>query len=504
MQTQDIDLSDARILVVDDVPANLDLMVKALEADGYKIAVAPSGEVALRVVQGARPELILLDIVMPGMDGYAVCRHLKAEASTRDIPVIFITAQGETEGVVDGFQAGGVDYIVKPFHEDELRVRVQTHLKLARLAQELERKNAALEKHAHDLSAANKALEAEAARRLALAGERDHLAEQLSMISQREAEHWGIAGFVGTSRTLQQILREVDLLQNAETTSVLISGESGTGKELIARAIHYGSSRSKGPFVPLNCSTLPAELAESLLFGHVKGSFTGAGQDQEGHFGLAHKGTLFLDEIGDMPLEQQAKLLRVLEDGQIRPLGAAENRSVEVRILAASNTDLQERMAAGRFRQDLYYRLARFTVQVPPLRQRKEDIPLLARHFVELLAREMGRPAPGLSPEALHVLESYDFPGNVRELKNVIERALLESAGALIQPEHLHLFQTPLAETEAGKELEWPDFERDELEQIRQALEQTKGNITAAARLLGVNRSRIYRLMGKYQLGAGA
>ena len=175
-----------------------------------------------------------------------------------------------------------------------------------------------------------------------------------------------------------------------------------------------------------------------------------------------------------------------------------------MRILAASNADLQERIATGRFRQDLYYRLARFTVQVPPLRRRKEDIPLLARHFVELLAREMGRPAPGLSPETLQVLESYEFPGNVRELKNVIERALLESGGALIRPEHLHLLQTPLAGTEVHTKLEWPDFERDELEQIKQALEQTRGNITAAARLLGVNRSRIYRLMHKYQLGPGA
>ena len=500
MQSDGIDLSGARILIVDDVPASLDLLVKALEGEGYRIAVAPGGEVALKVVGRARPELILLDVVMPGMDGYEVCRRLKADASTRDIPVIFITGRDETREVVEGFQAGGVDYIVKPFQGDELRVRVRTHLKLARLAQELGRKNEELEERTRDLTGANKALQAEIARREALTGERNHLAEQLSMIARQEAERWGIAGFIGTSQTLGKILREVDLLQSAETTSVLITGESGTGKELIARAIHSGSSRSQGPFVPLNCSTIPADLAESLLFGHLKGAFTGAERDQLGHFELAHGGTLFLDEISDMPLAQQTKLLRVLEDGLIQPLGAIESRSVDARILAATNADLQQRIAAGTFRQDLYYRLARFTVHVPPLRERQEDIPLLAQHFLDLFAREMGRPIPGLSPEALRVLEAYDFPGNVRELRNVIERALLESGGREIQPEHLHVLQGMPDREGTQAELEWPDFERDELEQIKQALKQTRGNIVAAARLLGVNRSRIYRLMHKHNL----
>jgi len=500
MQTDDIDLSGARILIVDDVPASLDLLVKALEGDGYRIAVAPAGEVALKVVDRARPELILLDVVMPGMDGYEVCRQLKADTSTRDIPVIFITGRDETREVVEGFQAGGVDYIVKPFQGDDLRVRVRTHLKLARLARELARKNAELEQRTRELTGANQALQAEIARGEALAGERNHLAEQLSMISRRETERWGIAGFIGTSPTLDKILREVDLLQSAATTSVLITGESGTGKELIARAIHFGSSRSRKPFVPLNCSAIPADLAESLLFGHVKGAFTGAKRDQLGHFELAHGGTLFLDEISDMPPEQQTKLLRVLEDGLIRPLGADESRPVDARILAATNADLQQRIAAGTFRQDLYFRLARFTVHVPPLRQRLEDIPLLTQHFLELFAREMGRQAPALSPEVLRALEAYDFPGNVRELRNVIERALLESGGREIRPEHLHMLQALPDRDDTQTELEWPDFERDELEQIKQALQQTRGNIVAAARLLGINRSRIYRLMHKHNL----
>ena len=502
METNDLDLSGARILIVDDVPANLDLLVSALEADGYRVAVAPSGEVALNVAGGVRPELVLLDVVMPGMDGYEVCRRLKADPSTRNVPVIFITAQGEVEGLVEGFRVGGVDYIEKPFQEDELRVRIRTHLKLARLTEELAHKNEELEARARDLAQVNESLKAEMARREALAGERDNLAERLSMISHREAEEWGIAGFVGTSNTVRKILREVDLLQSAQTTSVLITGESGTGKELVARAIHFGSARSDGPFVPLNCSTLPAELAESQLFGHVKGAFTGAHRDQIGHFEAADKGTLFLDEVGEMPLDQQVKLLRVLEDGKIRPLGASESRSVDVRVLAATNADLQERIAAGSFRQDLYFRVAHFTVFVPPLRDRKGDIPLLAHHFLELFSRDMGRAAPGLSAEALRTLEGYAFPGNVREMKNLIERALLESRGGEVRPEHLHMLERGGAQVDPDSkgELEWPDFEREELEQIKAALKQTRGNIMAASRLLGVNRSRIYRLMQRHGL----
>jgi DNA-binding NtrC family response regulator len=395
---------------VDDQPANLDVLCALLEAEGYEISLAPNGELALKIATQATapPDLILLDVMMPGMDEYEVCRRLKAEARTRSIPVIFITARDLTEGVLEGFRAGGVDYIAKPFRDQEVLVRVSTHLSLSRMARELAIRNVELEREI---------------------AQRQRLRGQLSLISQREVERWGLEGLVGQSPTIRKIFAEIRLMQENAGTSVLITGESGTGKELIARAIHFGSARAEGPFVPVNCAAIPAALVESALFGHVKGAFTGADTDRAGYFELAHEGTLFLDEIGDMPLELQGKLLRVLEDRQLWRVGAKESKTVEVRVLAATNADLQQRIKTGVFRQDLYFRLARFTVEAPPLRERREDIPLLAGHFLKLFAGEMGREAPQLSATALELLSAYRFPGNVRELKNIIERTLIESSG---------------------------------------------------------------------------
>ena len=212
-----------------------------------------------------------------------------------------------------------------------------------------------------------------------------------------------------------------------------MTGESGTGKELVARALHFGSSRAKGPFIPVNCVAIPEELAESMLFGHVRGAFTGATMDRKGYFELAHGGTLFLDEIGDMPVTLQAKLLRVLEDGCVTPLGSSRERKVDVRVVAATNANFAAQIDAGAFRQDLYFRLAQYVVLVPPLRDRREDIPLLAHHFLRLFAGEMGMPTPAMDAESLRLLAAHPFPGNVRELKNVIERALIESGGLHVQ-----------------------------------------------------------------------
>ena len=488
-----VDLSGAKILIVDDAPSNLDLLSDALEAEGYEVSAAPGGEVALRLAHSTSPDLILLDVRMPGVDGFEVCRRLKADASTRDIPVVYITAHGQIEEIVQGFRAGGVDYILKPFHHEEVLVRVKTHLERARLAQTLVHQN--------------EALRAEVARREAVTSERDRLADRLSALSNREAERWGVAGFVGRSGTMQTILKSVETLQNAGTTSALIVGESGTGKELVARAIHSGSGRAEGPFLPVNCATIPPGMAESLLFGHARGAFTGAEKDQAGYFELADGGTLFLDEIGEMPTDVQVKLLRAIEDGRVLPLGARRDRAVDVRILAATNVDLRDRMATGAFRQDLYFRLARFTVYVPPLRERKEDIPLLTEHFLRLFSAEMGREAPGLSRGALEALEAYDFPGNVRELKNMMERALLECEEAEeVGPHHLQFLrpstqaEASVASGEASGEIEWPDFERLELDRIKQALIETRGNIVAAARQLNIHRTRIYRLLRKHNL----
>lgn len=472
-----IDLTNAKLLIVDDVPTNLDVIYQSLQDEGYEVFVATDGETALEVVAQEHPDLVLLDVMMPGIDGFEVCRRLKAKAQMWHMPVIFLTAQHETKGVVKGFQVGGVDYVTKPFQKEEVLVRIRTHLEHAFLARALVQKN--------------RDLEAEIARRTVLDN-------RLSMMSEAEKARWDIDGFVGQSRTMQDILKKIRLLQNADAVSVLITGESGTGKELVARAIHATSSRAKAPFVVVNCATIPKELAESMLFGHLKGAFTGADRDQLGYFELADGGTLFLDEIGAMPPELQPKLLRVLEDGLIRPLGAAQDKQVDVRILAATNEP-------EAFRDDLYYRLARFTVELPPLRARKEDIPLLSRHFLRMFAAEMQMNTPDLSAQALALLDGYDFPGNIRELKNVMERALIMSEGEVIEPRHVQMgasivYGTPekMDHTLDMDMLPW-NFEEAEMVLIRRAMEHTQGNISDAAQLMGIHRSKIYRKLAQFK-----
>ena len=494
-----IDLTHAKILLVDDQPTNLKLLRQALEPAGYNILAAADGERCLVIAKRAIPDLILLDVMMPGIDGFATCRQLKQDPATVQIPVLFITARTETEDVVTGFQAGGTDYILKPFRNEEVLARVQTHLERAFLERALYDKNA-------ELAQKNTALEEEINQRKILSDQKQQLSDQLSMISQREAERWGIPGFVGTSPLLKNVLRDIQLLQNSHSTSVLITGESGTGKELVARALHFGSSRARGPFVPVNCSAVPAELAEAQFFGHTKGAFTGANTERKGHFELAHGGTIFLDEVGDMPLDLQAKLLRVLEDSVVVPVGADQGQPVDVRVVSATNADLQASVADGTFRQDLYFRLAAFPVVVPPLRQRPEDIPLLVDHFLTLLAGEMGFQPTAPDLAALAQLKSYPFPGNIRELKNIVERALLESAGGEIGVEHLHFVRpsthspasatsgSALASTPPAEDLPLNLVEAEKV-LMRRALEKTEGNIASAARLLGTNRPRVYRFL---------
>ncbi|MBI1926441.1 sigma-54-dependent Fis family transcriptional regulator [Candidatus Poribacteria bacterium] len=485
----------AEILIVDDIPENLNILRQALEPEGYEIIAAASGEVALKIAARTQPSLILLDIIMPKMDGFETCRRLKADPSTADIPVIFITAKDETESLVEGFRVGGVDYITKPFENEEVLVRVQTHLKIHQLTQELLHKNRELQQ---EISRREQAEEA-----------RNQANEQLSRMSQREAEHWGIHGFIGKSQTIARILDDVNRLQTTGTVGVLITGESGTGKELIARAIHFGGPRAKRPFIPVNCSAVPKDLAESEFFGHVKGAFTGATAERKegaftgataerkGHFELADGGTLFLDEVGDMPLDLQAKLLRVLEDRCITPIGGTRAKQVNVRVLAATNIDLEVKIAEGTFRRDLYFRLTQFRVVVPPLRQRREDIPLLAEHFLKLFAAEMGMEKPTLSGEALAALKAYHFPGNVRELKHIIEGALIRSGGSEIQPTHLH-FLPAMTFPKDESSFEIPlNLQQAEVFLIKRALTQAGGNISEAARLLGITRPTLYSKLAR-------
>jgi DNA-binding NtrC family response regulator len=445
-------LEDATVLIVDDIPENRDLLQRCLEPEGCEILTAADGETALKVALRVVPDLILLDVILPGMDGFETCRRLKALEKTRGIPVLFISAKHETESLLEGFRAGGVDYVTKAFQPEEVVIRVETHLKIHWLTRALQRKNEELQKAIDDRRQAEEALSRSDGR--------------LSLLSESEARRWGIAGFVGQSPTLQQILQEVRRIQNAATISVLITGESGTGKELIARAIHFGSPRTQGPFLPVNCAAIPETLAEASFFGHSRGAFTGATNARKGYFELAHGGTLFLDEIGDLPVELQAKLLRVLDDGIVTPVGGTHAIKVDVRVLAATNADLPSRIAAGTWRQDLFYRLAGFMVTVPPLRDRPEDIPLLVDHFLKLLASEMGFRPPKIAAEASASLRSYRYPGNVRELKNLVERALMASGGATIHAVHLKFGSMPasgdLGGSPAGK-LEVTPHERARL-----------------------------------------
>jgi DNA-binding NtrC family response regulator len=492
-------MSIEKILIVDDVPANLAVLNGALEPKGYEILAASDGATALKLATKARPDLILLDVMMPEMDGLETCRRLKADEVTRDIPVIFITARSEIESVVEAFRAGGVDYVVKPFQTEEVLSRVATHLRLNRLTRELIEKNHVLEKRTEELTA-------EIQRRRHAENAHARAEDTLATLSALEAERSGLSGLIGASLAMQKIREDIRRLHQFPNTSVLITGESGTGKELVARAIHFGSARAKAPFVPVNCVAIPAELAESILFGHVKGAFTGATTDRKGCFELADGGTLFLDEIGDMPVSLQVKLLRVLEDGCVMPVGASQSRRVDVRVIAATNADLEARIASGAFRNDLYFRLARYSVATPSLRERLEDVPLVAGHFLQVFAAEMGMRAPAFSAKALRALSCYDFPGNVRELRNLVERALIECGGETIGAEHLHLLTRTHRSAQPAKAREPATDSAETLPLnlaaaedilIQRALQQTEGNIADAARLLGVHRTRIYRKLAQ-------
>ncbi len=477
-------MTTEKILVVDDTPANIRLLASVLEPRGYEILTASNAEQGLRIATRTRPDVILLDVIMPGKDGFAMCRELKALDATRAIPVLFVTAKDDTECLLRAFRCGAVDYVPKPFQAEEVLVRVETHMKIARLTREVMDRNRELE------AEIGRRQEAEAARRTAT--------ERLVTLSEMDMKRWGIAGFVGGSRVVRKILSDIDRLHQFSGTNVLITGESGTGKELIARAIHYSSPRSAGPFIAVNSVSVPGELAESTLFGHTRGAFTGALAEHKGWFELADGGTLFLDEIGDMAPALQAKLLRVLEDGQVVPVGATQAKRVDVRVVAATNADLDDRIASGAFREDLYFRLARYLVEMPALRDRREDIGPLAEHFLTLFAGEMGVVKPALTRRALELLESHSFPGNVRELKNMIERALIESGGEPIEPVHLRLISRPARQLTTVPQPLPPTrvlFNLEEAEDalIQRALQETSGNVVQAARLLGVNRSRIYR-----------
>ena len=489
------------ILVVDDTPDNLALMSSLLK-DAYKVKVANDGEKALRIAASdSPPDLILLDIMMPDMDGYEVCRRLKRDPKTMNIPVIFLTARSEMADEKKGLELGAVDYITKPVSPPIVMARVKSHLALKAMADFLRDQAAFLEREVNkrtaELVIAKEAAEkgrqkAEAAlseiKKLKdqLEAERAYLQEEIKL----EYNHDKI---IGQSDSLKYVLYKVEQIAGSDTT-VLVLGETGTGKELVARAIHGLSLRKNRSLVKVNCAALPANLIESELFGHEKGAFTGSHSRHLGRFEVANGATLFLDEIGELPLELQSKLLRVLQDGEFERLGSSHTVKVDVRVVAATNRNLEEEVRKGRFREDLLYRLNIFPITMPPLRDRMEDIPLLVDFYVKKISKRMGKTIEIISAGVMSSLQNYHWPGNVRELENVIERAVINSSGPKLR------LADELKKPFKGLSTNNKTLDAVERDYIVQTLEQTHwkiGGKNSAAEILGLDRSTLRARMRK-------
>jgi len=415
-------VTEARILIVDDTPTNVKLLADLLSINGFAVLTASSGQEGLARAAADSPDLILLDVMMPDLDGFAVCEQLKANGALQDVPVIFLTALYETLDKVRAFSLGGVDYLTKPYEPRELLARVRTHLALRQARRDLEAQNKRLREE----------IEAHSQSRAIL-----HCLEDEIRTGQ------GLNEIIGRSPSLARLLDQLALVAATDST-VLVLGETGTGKELVARVIHDRSPRRDRSLVKLNCAALPRELVESELFGHEKGAFTGATQQRRGRFELADGGTLFLDEVGELPAEAQAKLLRVLQEQEFERVGGTQTLRTNVRLIAATNRDLGTRAATGEFRPDLFYRLNVFPVTVPALRERREDIPLLVDHFLAKCERKLGKVFKGVTPAFLDSAMAYAWPGNVRELENAVERAAILSRGALLDaPESFGVRTSP-------------------------------------------------------------
>jgi len=462
----------ADILVVDDTPANVKLLGDLLEVKGYAVTTAADGRAALELLKARKFDLVLLDVMMPGPDGFEVCERMRKDGTTREIPVIFLTALDDTIDKVRAFSAGAVDFVTKPFRAEELLARVNTHLALQRARRSLEEQNARLheEIEAHNRSKGTIA----------------------ALVDEIRSSH-DFDGILGESPTLLRLLDQVGRVAATDST-VLIQGETGTGKELIARAIHSRSQRRERPLIKINCAALPRELVESELFGHEKGAFTGATQQRAGRFELADGGTLFLDEVGELPPETQPKLLRVLQEQEFERVGGSKTLRTDVRLIAATNRDLQQRVGAGAFRSDLYFRLNVFPLLLPPLRERREDIPRLIRHFLARADRKLGRSLAEIAPALIERAMAYDWPGNVRELENFVERsAILGRPTVLDAVESAPAQAAPTAKPEATRST-LGTLEAVERNYILRVLEQTQWAIEGekgAARMLGLNPSTL-------------
>ena len=498
------------ILVVDDTPANIGFLLDTLGKAGYRVRVAPDGESALEQLQYSPPDLVLLDVMMPGMDGFETCRRLRQLPKLEQLPVIFMTALSDIQDKVRAFAAGADDYVTKPFQHEEVLARVRVHLARA----ELECKLAELNRELEDRVAARTAeLNTALAQVEAL---KSRLQQENRYLKQELSENGGLGEIIGSAPALQEALRKVAAVAATDST-VLIHGETGTGKELIARALHAQSKRRDKPMIKLNCSAISAGLVESELFGHLKGAFTGATDKRMGRFELADGGTLFLDEVSELPLETQAKLLRVLQEQEFEPVGSSRSVKVDVRVIAATNRDLPADVRSGRFRSDLFYRLNVFPIEVPALRERAEDISLLANHFMQRMTRKLGKPLERIAPATLTQLNRYSWPGNIRDLQNTIERAAVLATGSeLIVDWDLGppAVSAAASSVTAAGEAEQPpprsaDAEHQSLEAIERehiiaTLRKTRGVVEGphgAAQLLEMNPSTVRFRMKKLSIG---
>jgi two-component system response regulator HydG len=450
------------VLVVDDDAGHLATLRTIIKSWGYEVQSASDGAEAVERVNEGPFDLILMDVRMAVMSGIEALNHIKQYNPA--IPILIMTAYSSVESAVEALKAGAYDYLTKPLDFDALKISMERALEHTKLKAE------------------NKALK-----------------EQLR-------SDFDLKNIVGMSRPMKELIEMVAMISPSEAT-VLITGESGTGKELIARSIHFNSARREGPLVIVNCAALAETLLESELFGHEKGAFTGAERRREGRFMQANKGTIFLDEIGDMSPVMQAKLLRVIQGREIQRVGSDTTIEVDVRILAATNRDLQEEVSSGKFREDLYYRLNVVTLRVPPLKERQEDIPLVAQHFLNKFAEKNRKQVKGFTPLAMDMLLKYVWPGNVRELENAVERAVILLQGDFITEKEL-----PLSITQSYPHLgvsgipskvfaQPQSLEEVEKEAILNTLEAASGNKSEAARKLGITRKTLYKKLQQYGVG---
>lgn len=443
-----------RVLIVEDEDLMRELLAKILSAENYRLLQASSAEQALQLLHNQSIDLMLTDFRLKGMDGLKLLSE--ARLLDPDIIVIIMTAYASVEMAVEAMRKGAYDYITKPFINDEIRVMLRRAL------------------------------------------DQRHLSRENRHLKRELRERYRFENIVGNGEAMQKVYRLIEKVASI-SSNVLISGETGTGKELVARAIHYNSDRAERPFVAVNCGALTESLLESELFGHVKGAFTGAVANKEGFFRKADRGTLFLDELNEVSPGLQVKLLRAIQEREIIPVGSREPVKFDVRLIAATNKNLEEAVQNRSFREDLFYRINVIAIHLPPLRQRREDIPLLVRHFLEKHGQRIGKPLLKITPEGMQTLVNYDWPGNVRELENMIERTVALCEGDSIDPTDLPEKFTQVKI--AIRDLDEYEMTLDALEEqhIKKVLHKVEGDKVKAAEILGINLSTLYRKLARYQ-----